>query len=626
MSIKSKIIFMTFALLFVLGLVVTGAALTAFYHDRELLIAGNDASITAFKDQINTEITALEKNALDLALMGEIYYEQGKVKQVGDFFTKQILQNYPHSMGNGIYFLPYKINENQEISCIHAVWNQGRTIDMLPSCQNSTFDYLKQNWYAEIKKDLENGRRVSWARPYKSTQLDILMTTVGAGIYSNNNLVGMATIDWELDTILKAILKIKPTPKSFVLFADKTNDYIIATTEPGIKNSTLMGKSLKTLKWYSDELKEGTPFEYKGIKYIPYIKRLNNSMFLIVNVPLFELFANAVRHLCVLLTVLLISTLFIVSILYQILKRNINKPIDKLTDIAQKISDGDLDRTIYLDKPSELAKLATAFNKMKTDIKTHLTELAKISSEKEKIESELALAKTIQDSALPKDFPKNDYFELVASMTPAREVGGDFYDFFAIDENRFGLVMADVCGKGITAALYMMSAKTTIKNMLQAGYPLKEAVIKANNSLYAGSAPLMFVTTFIGIFDLRTGKIEYVNAGHCPPLKKTKEGYVYVDVVKNMVLGVRPNYEYKVEEITLHPNERLFLYTDGVTEAQTKENKFFGEDRLLKTLNQKELPLSKTLEHVHKSIQKFIGDAPQFDDITMLIVEFHHKK
>jgi len=211
-------------------------------------------------------------------------------------------------------------------------------------------------------------------------------------------------------------------------------------------------------------------------------------------------------------------------------------------------------------------------------------------------------------------------------MTPAREVGGDFYDFFAIDENRFGLVMADVCGKGITAALYMMSAKTTIKNMLQAGYPLKEAVIKANNSLYAGSAPLMFVTTFIGIFDLRTGKIEYVNAGHCPPLKKTKEGYVYVDVVKNMVLGVRPNYEYKVEEITLHPNERLFLYTDGVTEAQTKENKFFGEDRLLKTLNQKELPLSKTLEHVHKSIQKFIGDAPQFDDITMLIVEFHHKK
>jgi len=626
MSIKSKIIFVTFSLLFVLGLVIISVSLFAFYRDRELIIAGNDASITAFEGQINTEIAALEKNVLDLSLMGEIYYQQGKVKQVGEFFTKQILQNYPHSMGNGIYFLPYKIDENQKISCIHAVWNHGRTIGMLPSCDNSTFDYFKQNWYAEIKKDLENGKLISWTRPYKSTQLDILMTTVGAGIYNNNNLVGMATIDWELDTILKSIFKIKPTPKSFVLFADKTNDYIIATTEPGVDNSSIMGKSLKTLKWYSDELKERTPFKYKGVKYIPYVKRLNNAMILIVNVPLFELFANALHHLCILFSILLVVTIFIVSVLYQTLKRNINKPIDILTDIAQKISDGDLDRTIYIDKPSELAKLANAFNKMKTDIKTHLTELAKISSEKEKIESELALAKNIQDSALPKDFPKDAYFELVASMTPAREVGGDFYDFFAIDENRWGLVMADVCGKGITAALYMMSAKTTIKNMLQAGYPLKEAVIKANNSLYAGSAPLMFVTTFIGIFDLRTGKIEYVNAGHCPPLKKTKDGYVYVDVIKNMVLGVKPNYEYKVEEITLHPNERLFLYTDGVTEAQTKENKFFGEDRLLKTLNQKELPLSKTLEHVHKSIQKFIGDAPQFDDITMLIVEFHHKK
>lgn len=626
MSIKSKIVFVTFALLFVLGIVVISVSLMAFYRDRELIIAGNNASITAFEGQINTEIAVLEKNVLDLALMGEIYYEQGKIKQVGEFFTKQILQNYPHSMGNGMYFLPYKIDENQKISCIHAVWNHDKTIDMLPSCVNSTFDYFKQNWYAEIKKDLENGRLVSWTRPYKSTQLHILMTTVGAGIYSNNNLVGMATIDWELDTILKSILKIKPTPKSFVLFADRTNDYIIATTEPGVKNSAIMGKSLKTLKWYSDELKERTPFEYKGVKYIPYIKRLNNAMFLVVNVPVSELFANAVQYVCILLSALLIITIFIVSVLYQILKRNINKPINTLTDIAQKISDGDLERTIYLDKPSEIAKLANAFNKMKTDIKTHLTELAKISLEKDKIESELALAKTIQDSALPKDFPKNEYFELVASMTPAREVGGDFYDFFPIDENHFGIVMADVCGKGITAALYMMSAKTTIKNMLQAGYPLKEAVIKANNSLYAGSAPLMFVTAFIGVLDLRTGKIEYVNAGHCPPLKKTKDGYAYVDVIKNMVLGVKPNYEYKVEEITLHQNERLFLYTDGITEAQTKENKFFGEDRLLKTLNKKELPLSKTLAHIHKSIQKFIGDAPQFDDITMLIVEFHHKK
>lgn len=625
-SIKSKIVFMTFALLFALGLVVVSAAVIAFYHDKELLIASNDASITAFEGQINTEIAALEKNALDLAVMGEIYFQRGKQPEVGEFFTKKILKNYPNSMGNGIYFAPYKINRKQKISCIHAVWNDNGQIEILPSCINGTFDYFKQNWYSEIMKGLKTGQRVFWSRPYKSTQLGILMTTVGAGIYDQNDLVGMATVDWELDTILKAILKIKPTPNSFVLFADKTSDYIIATTEKDIDNSTIMGKSLKEIKWYSDGIREGIYFDYKGEKYIPYIKRLNNGMFLIVNVPLIELFGNAIHHLCVLLSVLLISTLFIVFVLYQILKRNINQPIDTLTEIAQKISQGDLDRTIHLDEPSELAELAAAFNKMKTDMKAHLTELANVSMEKEKMASELAIAKTIQDSALPKDFPKNEFFELEASMTPAREVGGDFYDFFPIDENHVGLVMADVCGKGITAALYMMSAKTVIKNMLQAGYPLKEAIGKANNSLCDGSAPLMFVTAFVGILDLRSGIIEYVNAGHCPPLQRTKDGYKYVDVIKNMVIGARAGYEYKVGQLTLQENDRLFLYTDGVTEAQTEDHKFFGEARLLKIFNQKELPLSETLEYIHKSIRKFTKGAPQFDDITMMIVEFYRKK
>ena len=625
-SIKSKITLVAFSLLFALGLVIVGAAVMAFYHDRELLIASNEASITAFEGQVNTEIVKLEKNALDLALMGEIYYQQGRPQSVGEFFTKQILKSYPNSMGNGIYFLPYKIYKDQEIACIHAVWEENGKVDLLPSCVNSTFDYFKQNWYKEITASLLSGHNVVWTKPYKSTQLGILMTTIAAGIYENEDLIGMATVDWELDTILKSILKIKPTPNSFVLFADKAGDYIIATTEPGVDNSAIMGESLNEIAWYSDNLKNGKYFDYKGAKYIPYIKRLNNGMFLIVNVPLIELFANAVHHLRILLSVLLVCTFAIVLVLYQILKRNINKPIDTLTDIAQEISQGDLEKTIYLDKPSELAKLAAAFNKMKTDMKEHLTELAKISGEKQKLASELAIAKNIQDSALPKDFPKNEYFELAASMTPAREVGGDFYDFFPVDENRIGLVMADVCGKGITAALYMMSAKTAIKNMLQSGYPLDEAINKANKTLYDNNAPGMFVTVFVGILDLQSGIIEYVNAGHCPPLKSGENGYENVDVVRNMVLGAKADYKYKVGQIVLRENDRLFLYTDGVTEAGSDVKNFYGKERLLKTLNKKELSPAKTLEQVHKSIQRFIKDEPQSDDITMMIIKFYHKK
>ena len=624
-SIKSKIIGLTFALLIVLGLVVTGAAITAFYHDKELIIAGNNSVLTTFEGQMNTEIAELEKNALDLALMGGIYYEKGKEQSVGEFSTKEILKNYPSSMGNGIYFKPYKISEDRKISCIHAVWND-KQIDMLPSCVDSTFNYFAQNWYSEILTDFQKGRKVSWARPYRSTQLGNLMTTVGAGVYSQGNLVGMATVDWDMGAILKSILKIKPTPNSFVLFADKANDYIIATTEQGVDNTSVLGKPLKALSWYFKGLKEGKVFDYKGTRYIPYIKQLKNGFFLIVNVPLFELFGAAVHHLIVLLSVLLISTLVIVGILYFVLKRNINQPISKLTDIAEKISNGDLEKTIHLDKPSELAQLAKAFNKMKTDIKTHLMNLAKVSSEKERMESELAIAKTIQASALPTDFPQNDSFELVASMTPAREVGGDFYDFFPVDENHFAFLMADVSGKGITAALYMMSAKTAIKNMLQAGYSLQEAISKANKTLCDNHARGMFVTAFIGILDLTTGRVEYINAGHCPPLQKNAKGYAYVDVVRNLVLGITPNYKYEVGQFVLKKKDRLFLYTDGVTEAQTKDEKLFGPERLQRALNQKELSLQDTIAHVRQNIGRFVKGAPQSDDITMMILEFYKKK
>lgn len=624
-SINSKIIVLTFSLLCALGIIVTSVAIIAFYNDKELIIEGNNASIAAFEGQINTEIAALEKNALDLALMGEVYYQNGKQAEIGEFSTKQILRNYPNSMGNGIYFKPYKINKNQKEGCIHAFREQDGAIDLLSSCENGTFKYFQQDWYSKILTDLRSGQSVSWTRPYKSSQLGNLMTTVGAGIYDKEKLIGMSTVDWDLDTILKSIMEIKPTKNSFVLFADKASDYIMATTEPNVDNSSIMGKSLDTLQWYSAELKEGIVFEYNGVKYIPYIKQLKNGLFLIVNVPLFELFHTAVQHLIVLLTVLLISTLLIVGILFWVLRRNINEPISKLTQIAQKISKGDLEENIQLDKPSELAQLATAFNKMKTDIKEHLTKLAQISREKERIESELAIAKNIQISTLPTDFPRGEHFELAASMTPAREVGGDFYDFFPIDEKHQAFVVADVSGKGITAALYMMSAKTAIKNMLQAGYPIEEAINKANDTLCDNQSG-MFVTAFVGVLNLENGQVQYINAGHCPPLHKTKNGYEYIDMNRNIILGAAPGYNYESRTFVLQDKDRLFLYTDGVTEAQDKDFRMFGEERLKDTLNQQEMSLDDTLVYEYKNIKNFVQKAPQSDDITMLILEFHSPK
>lgn len=625
-SIKSRILILTLSLLILFGFVVTGAALLAFYHDKELIITGNGFSISSLTERVNQEITKLENNAMDLALLGESYYSSYQKGTMDKASVIRIFENYPQSLGGGIWFKPYKLQKNKKRSCIYAFRNSDNQIVTDDSFESEEYNYLNQLWYIEIISKLEKGKKLFWSGPYYENQgAETLMTTVGAGIYYQGELVGLSTVDWQMDDILKNILAVKPTPNSFVLFADKTNDYIIATTEPKVDNASIIGKPLSTMKWYSEQLKDGSPFDYNGEKYIPYIKQLNNGLFLIVNVPLIELFDNAVHHLFVLLSVLLISTILIVCALFLVLKHNINTPISKLTEIAKKISQGHLDENIKLDKPSELAQLAQAFNKMKTDIKTHLTELAKVSGEKEKIESELAIAKDIQTSALPTNFPKDDHFELVASMAPAREVGGDFYDFFHIDENHLAFTIADVSGKGITAALYMMSAKTAIKNMLQAGYPLEEAINKTNNSLCDNQSG-MFVTAFIAILDIESGKIQYVNAGHCPPLLKTKDGYNYIETNHNIILGVKPDYSYKSGELTLQNHSRLFLYTDGVTEAQDKNYKMFGEDRLKKTLNQKETSLLGVLTKVYKKIKLFVKDAPQSDDITMMILEFDHKK
>ena len=626
-TIKAKIVLLTFSLLCLLSLVLTGAAFRVFHHDKALIMARNSASIAAFEGQLNTEIAELEKNALDLALMGEIYYQNGQNQVEGEFFVKQLLENYPNSMGNGIWFEPYAVNKNQKAFCIHALWNEDGQIGFLPSCVRGDYDYFTQAWYADIMRDLKKGQHLSWAKPYKSSQVEILMTTLGTPIYNQKKeIVGMAMIDWQMDTILKSILKIRPTPNSFVLFADKANDYVIATTESGVDNDAIMGKSLLDLKWYSEKLKDGVPFNYQGVKYIPYIKNLNNDLVLIINIPVHELFQDGIQHLHEMLALWLMGSFLIVGVLYFVLKRNINQPISELTDMAEEIGRGNLNVQIHLNKPKELAQLASVLNKMTTDIKKHIIHLAQISNEKEKIKSELAIARTIQDSALPKDFPNQKNFELQASMTPAREVGGDFYDFFPIDERYYAFVMADVSGKGITAALYMMSAKTIIKNMLQAGNSLSEAASKINQGLYDNHARGMFVTAFIGILDQKTGHVDYINAGHCPPLHKTKEGYQYLDVVRNLVFGVTPTYQYELGHFVLKPNDRLFLYTDGVTEAQTKDEKLYGPERLKKVLNQKEGSVIDSLNRVHKGITFFTKGAPQSDDITMMEIIFHKKK
>ena len=228
------------------------------------------------------------------------------------------------------------------------------------------------------------------------------------------------------------------------------------------------------------------------------------------------------------------------------------------------------------------------------------------------------IAQDIQKSALSRSFPNHDAFKMFANMIPARVVGGDFYDFFFTDRNHFCVVAADVSGKGMPAALYMMKAQTLIKNIIKEKHDLGEALYQINNELYEGNDSCMFVSAFIAVTDIFSGLMEYINAGHTHPLINEGSGYHYLRPEKNIVLGVRKNFNFKAESMMLSKGSRLFLYTDGVTEAENEQSNFFGEERLLEALSGSLSSPDDTLERVYKKIQEYAGDAPQSDDITML--------
>jgi len=239
------------------------------------------------------------------------------------------------------------------------------------------------------------------------------------------------------------------------------------------------------------------------------------------------------------------------------------------------------------------------------------------------IDAELEMGCTIQTSVLPLDFPDNDSFRLAAAMFTAKEVGGDFYDFFPIDSTHFAALIADVSGKGITAALYMITTKTLLKELIQSGKKPEEAFHLANQELCRNNRAHMFLTAFLAVLDRKTGVLACVNAGHNPPLLKRGGGtWEYLRVRHSVVLGISKKTVYTSVPIPLNPGDRLFLYTDGVTEAMNANHKQFGEERLQNALNTADETAGALVEHIRTVIEAYAGDTPQSDDITMLLLDF----
>ncbi len=252
----------------------------------------------------------------------------------------------------------------------------------------------------------------------------------------------------------------------------------------------------------------------------------------------------------------------------------------------------------------------------------------KDSTEKQQIASELEVATHIQTSMLPcvfPAFPTRKEFDIYAKMTPAKEVGGDFYDFFLVDDNHLALVIADVSGKGVPAALFMVIAKTLIKDRAQEGTSPDEVFTKVNKLLCEANEEGLFVTAWLGVLEISSGHLDYVNAGHNPPLVRTfGREYEYLKSKRNFVLAGFEGTKYSLCSLELSNGDSLFLYTDGVTEATDSNKELYGDNRLQKVLNlNKDKKPEDIVKTVKKDVDEFVGEAPQFDDITMLSFCYH---
>lgn len=343
------------------------------------------------------------------------------------------------------------------------------------------------------------------------------------------------------------------------------------------------------------------------------------------NMNIFQEILHGIFSSAALQAVLILVPLLLISFYASgWMASRLTSPIQRLTDGVREISEGNLEKKLDIRTGNEIEHLASCFNAMTDDLKVHIEKLSRAAAEKEHIQTELDVAAHIQSGMLRHSFPAMKDFNLYAAMHPARNIGGDFYDFYLIDENHLIVTIADVSGKGIPAALFMAIAKTLLQNnslMMQNPDDLTGVLGCTNDQLCKDNEESMFVTVFMALLNTETGELRYVNAGHNPPLIQRADGTVEMfPRALNFSLGLMEGVDFVQNTITLSPGDRLFLYTDGVTEAKNEAGEFFAEKRLKEALHSLPPGISsqELLAGVEKAVSIHTGQADQFDDITML--------
>ena len=496
------------------------------------------------------------------------------------------------------------------------------------------YDYLASVWYRRV----ERTRELCFTDIYEDAFGRGLTITCAAPFYdAEGGFAGVVAMDLQISDLYRTIVDLNMGEGSSVFLLDREGNVVDPLSSPSEMRNIYYDKDIG-LRISSRILqgKTGVSLSREGV-YYAYTPIPVTHWKLCLRVPEATIM-SPVRFMNrnIAITILLFMVAFAVVIALVALgtrefSDRLTGPIIALERDVERISDGDLEYRAKIHNNDEVGDLARAFNNMAVSMKEYIEDFAEVTAERERIGAELNIATRIQADLLPcvfPPFPDRAEFDIYATMTPAKEVGGDFYDFFFIDGDHLALVMADVSGKGVPAALFMAIAKTLIKTRAQMGGTPSEILGDVNDQLCDESNAELFVTVWLGILEISTGKMAAANAGHEYPVLKRGEGaFRLMKLPNSPAVATLEGLRFREDKFVLHPGDCLFLYTDGVAEATRVDGdgeELYGTERMVGALNRHSTEtVEELLLSMKREVDAFVGDSPQFDDLTMLALKYY---
>jgi sigma-B regulation protein RsbU (phosphoserine phosphatase) len=609
----------------------------------------------------NQILADVEKNAeiITLATVSKIETVLGGVEKVPSYLARSLggskpalpelqkrisdlLQTNPEIFGSAVAYEPYAYSRKSLYFAPYIC--RGKDGGLVPSfLGNNEYQYFFQDWY-QIPRELN---KPIWSEPYFDEGAgNIMMSTYSVPFYHHKDgkqvFTGIVTADISLEGLMETIKKISYHQSSYsflisrngVFVSHPNKDYIMresifsiaeANNDPALReigrDMIRGGKGFVTMKNH-----------FAGQKSWMYYAPLPSLGWSIgVVFPEDRLFAS-IGKLGAIILAIGGTGFFVLLIVIIVISGTITKPLRVLADKAGEIARGNLEIEIpQVTSHDEVAALSNSFQNMKVALKEYIGNLAETTAAKERIESELKIAHTIQMSFLPKrfpPFPEKEEFEIFAVLEPAKEVGGDLYDFFLIDEDHIFFSIGDVSGKGVPAALFMAVTKTLMKGIASQTVSPSITLSKVNHELCKDNDSSMFVTVFCGILNLKTGELLCSNAGHNLPIMISAGGEIrWLESPPGLLLGIMEDAQFEISRIIMTPGDTLFLYTDGVTEAMNPQQNFFSDQTLIKTIAgcpDQQIP-EAIIDCVLTAVKAFSAEEPQSDDITMLALHYRGK-